>query len=199
MANLDFYYGVMNNGKSAEILMSMHSLEANGHQLVAAKPSVDSKGEDTITSDIGYSRPVDILIDPDDDLRERVRELMSRRAITADILFIDEAQFLTPAHVDQALQIAKLDDIEVRAYGLRIDFQGNAFPGSARLLTINDHAFERKIRCRCRKANARFHLRAINGSYVFEGDQVAIEQDEVTYESLCGTCYLTEKAKSLAV
>ena len=78
------------------------------------------------------------------------------------------------------------------AYGIRTDFQTVAFPGSRRLLEIAHSLEELKTICRCGR-KAVFNARTVNGQFVFDGDQVAIDGDaEVSYESLCGACYLEE-------
>lgn len=84
-----------------------------------------------------------------------------------------------------------LDDIPVMAYGIRNDFRTHAFPGSARLLAIAHSLEELKTICRCGR-KAVFNGRLLDGRFVFAGDQVAIDGAEVTYESLCGNCYLDE-------
>jgi thymidine kinase len=106
-------------------------------------------------------------------------------------LLIDEAQFLTSEQVEDLLRIALMDDIPVLAYGIRTDFQTVAFPGSRRLLEISHSLEELKTICRCGR-KAIFNARLIDGHFVFDGAQVAIDGAEVTYESLCGVCYLEE-------
>jgi thymidine kinase len=106
---------------------------------------------------------------------------------------IDEAQFLSRAQVDQALEIAVLDDVPVLAYGIRTDFLTNGFPGSLRLLEIAHSLEELKTICRCGR-KAMFNARKMNGEFIFDGEQVAIDGDEVTYESLCAVCYFAEKS-----
>ena len=106
-------------------------------------------------------------------------------------LLVDEAQFLTAEQVDDLLRITLMDDIPVLAYGIRTDFQTVAFPGSRRLLEISHSLEELKTICRCGR-KAIFNARLIDGQFVFDGAQVAIDGEEVTYESLCGVCYLEE-------
>jgi thymidine kinase len=108
-------------------------------------------------------------------------------------LLLDESQFLTREQVNQALEIAVLDDVPVLAYGIRTDFLTNGFPGSLRLLEIAHSLEELKTICRCGK-KAMFNARKINEAFVFDGDQVAIDGEEVTYESLCASCYFREKS-----
>ena len=83
------------------------------------------------------------------------------------------------------------------AYGIRTDFQTTAFPGARRLLEIAHTVEELKTICRCGR-KAIFNGRMVDGEFVFDGDQVAIDGVEVTYESLCGACYLEESGGKLA-
>ena len=85
-----------------------------------------------------------------------------------------------------------VQDVPVLAYGIRTDFRTIAFPGSARLLEVAHSLEELKTICRCGR-KAIFNARRVGDRFVFEGSQVAIdEQDDVTYEALCGQCYLAE-------
>jgi thymidine kinase len=79
----------------------------------------------------------------------------------------------------------------VLAYGIRTDFQTVAFPGSRRLLEVAHSLEELKTICRCGR-KAIFNARKIDGVFVFDGDQVAIDGASVSYEALCGNCYLDE-------
>ena len=211
MAKLYFRYGAMNSGKSTALLQAAYNYEERGQAVLLAKPAIDTKGADQIESRLGVTRRVDFLIDPGADARAlfaRERERMQREAADAllpgrprDVacLLVDEAQFLTPAQVDDLFRIAVVDGIPVMAYGIRTDFRTAAFPGSARLLEIAHSLEELKTICRCGR-KALFNGRLVNGRFVFDGDQVAIDaataavRDEhfVTYESLCGACYLEE-------
>ena len=86
-----------------------------------------------------------------------------------------------------------LDRVPVLAYGIRTDFLTNGFPGSIRLLEIAHSLEELKTICRCGK-KAMYNARLFDGRFVFHGEQVAIDGVHVTYESLCPSCYLREKA-----
>ncbi|MER7796334.1 thymidine kinase [Microbacterium sp. NPDC096154] len=217
MAKLYFRYGAMNSGKSTSLLQAAYNYEERGQRVLLAKPAIDTKGADQIESRLGVTRPVDFLIGPDDSARdlflaerERVRAepdalIPGERAADVACLLIDEAQFLTPAQVDDLFRIAVEDGIPVMAYGIRTDFRTEAFPGSRRLLEIAHSLEELKTICRCGR-KALFNGRVIGGRFVFDGDQVAIDaataavRDEhfVTYESLCGACYLQESGGVLA-
>ncbi|WP_448809192.1 thymidine kinase [Agromyces bauzanensis] len=195
MAKLYFRYGAMNSGKSTALLQAAFNYEERGHQVLLAKPAVDTKGDLSIVSRLGMSRDVDFMIEHESNALERFQHYRSRvievSGRDVSCLLIDEAQFLTSDQVDDLLRIALMDDIPVLAYGIRTDFQTVAFPGSRRLLEIAHSIEELKTICRCGR-KAIFNGRLIDGRFIFDGDQVAIDGVEVTYESLCGVCYLEE-------
>lgn len=186
----------MNSGKSTALLQAAHNYEERDQLVLLAKPAVDTKGDRAITSRLGVDRDVDFLVTPEDNLRDLFNSHADQAASTSSksvsCLLIDEAQFLTRAQVDQALEIAVLDDVPVLAYGIRTDFLTNGFPGSLRLLEIAHSLEELKTICRCGR-KAMFNGRKMNGDFVFDGEQVAIDGDHVTYESLCAVCYFAEK------
>lgn len=195
MAKLYFRFGAMNSGKSTAMLQAAHNYEERAQHVLIAKPSVDTKGDTQIVSRLGVTRAVDFLVTPTTSLREAF--LLRRDARAAadsgpiSCLLVDEAQFLSRDQVDDLLRIAILDDVPVLAYGIRTDFQTSAFPGSARLMEIAHSLEELKTICRCGR-KAIFNSRKIDDVYVFDGAQVAIDGEHVTYESLCGVCYLQE-------
>ncbi len=197
MSKLYFRYGAMNSGKSTALLQAAFNYEERGQYVLLAKPAIDYKGDKNIVSRLGVSREVDFLIRPEDSLRElfaeHSQEVERKTGQTISCLLIDEAQFLTEPQVDQALEVAVLDKVPVLAYGIRTDFQTKAFPGSRRLLEIAHSLEELKTICRCGK-KAMFNGRLLNERFVFAGEQVAIDGDKVTYESLCPSCYLARKS-----
>jgi thymidine kinase len=186
----------MNSGKSTALLQAAHNYEERNQVVLLVKPAIDTKGARSITSRLGVDREVDFLITPELNLRTEFRKLSQDKASETGkpvaCLLIDEAQFLSRQQVDQALEIAVLDDIPVLAYGIRTDFLTHGFPGSLRLLEIAHSLEELKTICRCGR-KAMFNARLIDGEFVFDGEQVAIDGAEVTYESLCPSCYFEEK------
>lgn len=207
MGKLYFRYGAMNSGKSTALLQAAYNYEERGHRVLLAKPTIDTKGADEISSRLGVTRAVDFLVGPTDDVRDlftrhraRVRSEAAAslvpetddRAVDVACLLIDEAQFLTREQVDDLLRIVVLDGVPVLAYGIRTDFQTQAFPGSRRLLELAHSLEELKTICRCGR-KAIFNARLVGGRFVFDGDQVAIDElttERVTYESLCAEDYL---------
>ena len=214
MAKLYFRYGAMNSGKSTALLQAAYNYEERGQHVLLAKPEIDTKGADEISSRLGVTRTVDFLIGPGDDLRGLFAEhrALVRREASASLVpeadehpvdvacfMVDEAQFLTRDQVDDLLRIVVLDGVPVLAYGIRTDFQTRAFPGSRRLLELAHSLEELKTICRCGR-KAIFNARLVGGRFVFEGDQVAIDElstARVTYESMCAECYLRESGGRL--
>ena len=189
----------MNSGKSTALLQVAHNYEERDQAVLVAKPKLDIRGGEAVFSRLGMSRTVDFLIPADSNLRLLFdQERAKRKAVGGkDIacLLIDESQFLTPAQVDQALEIAVLDGVPVLAYGIRTDFQTKSFPGSHRLFEIAHSIEELKTVCRCGR-KAIFNARLDNGKFVFEGSQVALDGIETNYESLCAGCYLRERSRA---
>ncbi len=207
MAKLYFRYGAMNSGKSTALLQAAYNYEERGQRVLLAKPEIDTKGAGEIASRLGMARPVDFLIAPDADLltlfrarRAQVREHSAEgEPGNVACLLIDEAQFLTREQVDDLLRIVVLEGVPVLAYGIRTDFRTHAFPGSARLMELAHSLEELKTICRCGR-KALFNARLVGGRFVFDGDQVAIDEltrDRVTYESMCAECYLRESGGRL--
>jgi len=176
-------------------LQAAYNYEERGQRVLLAKPQIDTKGDAAIVSRLGVTRPVDFTVAPDEDIYAKFLEqsarVLAQSGIPVSCLLVDEAQFFTEGQVDDLLRVAILEGVPVLAYGIRTDFQTVAFPGSRRLLEIAHSLEELKTICRCGR-KAMFNARKIGDRYVFDGDQVAIDGVDVTYESLCGTCYLEE-------
>ncbi|KQM25634.1 MULTISPECIES: thymidine kinase [Frigoribacterium] len=201
MAKLYFRYGAMNSGKSTALLQAAYNYEERGQRVLLAKPGVDTKGDDAIVSRLGVTRAADVTFAPDDEVRQvfsaRRDAVRAETGSSLACLLVDEAQFLAPHQIDDLLRIAILDDVPVLAYGIRTDFRTVAFPGSRRLLEVAHSLEELKTICRCGR-KAVFTARTVGDRFVFDGDQVAIDGQQVTYESLCGACYLAESGGRLA-
>ena len=192
MSKLFFRYGAMNSGKSTAMLQVAHNYEERAQRVVLVKSTVDTKGDDQIVSRLGVSRRADILLSPGQDLRASLTSLCQQRAAeerTLGCVLIDEAQFLTPEQVDQALEIAVLDEIPVVAFGIRTDFRTRSFPGSQRLMEVAHSLQEMKTICRC-GSKAIFNARLGEQGIIREGEQVMIDGDNARYEALCARCYL---------
>lgn len=174
----------MNSGKSTALLQAAFNYEERGMKVLIVKPSIDSKGDQNIVSRLGLTRAADVLLQKDDLLVATLGELTDIACI-----LVDEAQFLTPEQVDECFWLAINKDIPILAYGLRTDFSTRGFPGASRLLELAHELQELKTICRCGK-KAILNGRKVNGKFVSEGSQVAIDgENNVEYESLCAKCY----------
>jgi thymidine kinase len=199
LAKLYFRYGAMNSGKSTGLLQVAFNYEERGQRVLLAKPVLDTKGDSAIVSRLGVTREADFLIRPGESARDHFGKVASGDDPDALLehvqvqpvacLLVDEAQFLEPEQVDDLFRIAVLDNVPVLAYGIRTDFRTEAFPGARHLLGIAHTLEELKTICRCGR-KAVFNTRRIGEEIVFDGEQVAIDGQDVQYESLCGTCYL---------
>ena len=191
MAKLFFRYGAMNSGKTTILLQTAHNYEERGMKVLIIKPRVDSKGEDFIVSRIGLKRQVDHLIEEGENIFTYIKD----HDCDVKCILVDEAQFLEKEQVDELMQVVVRLNIPVICYGLRTDFRTNGFPGATRLLEIAHTIEEMKTICACGR-KAMFNGRKINGKFIFDGEQVAIDgKDKITYESLCPYCYYDKLRK----
>lgn len=188
MSKLYFRYGAMNSGKSTSLLQVAHNYEERGMRVLILKPKTDSKGGEMLVSRLGVSRKADYMIRKTDDIFSIVEDLINKQN-RINCILVDEAQFFSRTQVDQLFMVACKLDIPVICYGLRTDFRMEGFEGSERLLLIAHSIEELKTICKCGK-KAMLNGRKINGKFVFEGEQIAIDGvGQVEYESLCPKCY----------
>jgi thymidine kinase len=182
MAKLYYNYSTMNAGKSTSLLQASHNYRESGMNTYLITAQFDNRaGDGRIASRIGIGEAADTFA-PKDDLYVKLKTRFSIE-ITACV-FIDEAQFLTK---DQVWQLARaVDDlgVPVICYGLRVDFQGNLFPGSAALLAWADEMREVRTICHCGKKATMVIRRGPDGRALREGEQVQIGGNEA-YVSLC--------------
>ncbi|MEZ5997462.1 MAG: thymidine kinase [Hyphomonas sp.] len=181
MAKLYFSYAAMNAGKSTILLQAAYNYRERGMEVLLLTSSLykdDDAGH--ISSRIGINADA-ILYSKDTDLFDLIRGTLKHEALSA--IFVDEAQFLTREQVWQLARVADHLDVPVLAYGLRTDFRGELFEGSAALLAIADSLREVRTICECgRKATMVIRL-GPDGKALTEGDQVSIGKS--TYVSLC--------------
>jgi thymidine kinase len=184
MSKLYFRYGAMNSGKSTHLMQVAYNYEERGMEVVILKPARDKKGGNRLFSRLGVNRNVDMLIEKKDNIFKRIEEQILRSRKVHCIL-VDEVQFMEISQIDQLFEIAVKLDIPVVCYGLRTDFRMEGFEGSKRLLLIAHSIEEMKTICKCGN-KAVVNARKINGKFVFEGEQIAIDNvDDVEYESVC--------------
>lgn len=182
MAKVYFYYSAMNAGKSTTLLQSSYNYQERGMRTLLFSPALDTRsGAGRIESRIGLSCG-SIGLQSDADLLDAVRREHAAQPVAC--VLVDEAQFLTEAQVGQATDIADSLGIPVLCYGLRTDFQGRLFPGSAALLALADNLIELKTICHCgRKATMNLRVGA-DGKAVRVGAQVEIGGND-RYVPMC--------------
>ncbi|MEN8693413.1 MAG: thymidine kinase [Akkermansiaceae bacterium] len=182
MAKLYFYYSAMNAGKSTNLLQSSYNYQERGMGTLLLTPEIDERaGMGKIASRIGLEAEAETFNQADN-----LHALIEGREVDPPIacVLIDEAQFLTRPQVEQLAEVADDLDIPVLCYGIRTDFQGNLFPGSAALLGWADNLTELKTICHC-GSKATMNLRTDEkGKAIKEGSQVEIGGNE-RYVSMC--------------
>ena len=192
MAKVYFYYSAMNAGKSTVLLQAAHNYHERGMRALKFIPAIDTRaGLGRIRSRIGLEADA-IALGEADDILAHVRTEHVRHPVSC--VLIDEAQFLSTKQVAQVTDIADVLGIPVLCYGLRTDFLGNLFPGSAGLLAQADDLVELKTICHCgRKATMNLRVSA-EGHAVHEGAQVEIGGNE-RYAAVC-RCHYKEALRA---
>ncbi len=182
MAKLYFHYSTMNAGKSTILLQAAHNYRERGMVPYLMTARLDTRaGEARIASRIGIGAEADTFA-PGEDL---FRKLEARLGIgPCSCVFVDEAQFLEPAQVWQLARAVDDLGLPVMCYGLRVDFRGALFPGSATLLALADEMREVRTICHCGKKATMVVRQDEEGRVLTEGEQVQIGGNE-TYVSLC--------------
>ncbi|RJG25807.1 thymidine kinase [Massilia cavernae] len=180
MAKLYFRYSAMNAGKSTALLQVAHNYEEQGQKVKLYTALIDIRyGVGQVTSRLGPQRHVDTFGPETDFLAEKPQ---------VACVLVDEAQFLSTVQVQQLHQLAQVKGVPVICYGLRSDFRGDPFPGSAYLLALADDIEEIKNICTCGK-KATMNVRVDDdGQRIREGEQVAIGGNE-RYRQACGRCF----------
>lgn len=180
MAKLYFHYSTMNAGKSTLLLQAAYNYRERGMETLLLTAAVDDRaGEGRIASRIGIAERA-LIFDTESDLFA----LIEQRGAASACIFIDEAQFLTREQVWQLARVVDDLNIPVMCYGLRVDFRGDLFPGSAALLALADDMREVRTICHCGRKATMVIRRDAGGQAITEGEQVQVGGNE-TYISLC--------------
>ncbi|MFT3687878.1 thymidine kinase [Paenirhodobacter sp.] len=182
MAKLYFHYSTMNAGKSTILLQASYNYIERGMQTFLVTAALDGRaGTGRIASRIGIGAEAAMFL-PETDMFAMIEARLAQGPCAC--VFIDEAQFLSPEQVWQLARAVDDLNLPVMCYGLRVDFRGALFPGSAALLALADEMREVRTICHCgRKATMVVRLDA-EGRALREGAQVQIGGNE-TYVSLC--------------
>ena len=189
MAKLYFKYGAMGSSKTAQALITRFNYMELGMSVWLIKPSVDTRdGADVIKSRIGLEARAQVIT-PEQDIIAEYQKQPGH-----DVIIADEAQFFTPAQIDQLRQLVDEEDIPVLCFGLRTDFLTHFFPGAQRLMELADSLTEIKTVCACGH-KATVNARIAGGRIVTEGEQVFLGGNE-SYVAMCYKCW-QEKIKKL--
>ncbi len=189
MAKLYFHYSTMNAGKSTVLLQAAHNYSERGMRpyLLTAKLD-DRAGQGWIKSRIGIGQRSEIFSN-NDNLFEKLKKQLVNKKI--DCIFVDEAQFLTKKQVWQLARVVDDLKLPVMCFGLRVDFRGELFPGSATLLALSDEMREVRTICHCGKKATMVVRKDCHGKVIKSGKQIQIGGNE-TYQSLCRRHWRTE-------
>ena len=183
MAKLYFKYGAMGSSKTAQALITRFNYMELGMSVWLIKPSVDTRdGADVIKSRIGLEARAQVIT-PEQDIIAEYQKQPGH-----DVIIADEAQFFTPAQIDQLRQLVDEEDIPVLCFGLRTDFLTHFFPGAQRLMELADSLTEIKTVCACgRKATVNARIDA-SGRIITQGDQVLLGGND-SYVAMCHKCW----------
>lgn len=182
MAKLYFHYSTMNAGKTTLLLQASHNYRERGMETYLLTAQMDTRvGQGRIGSRIGIGADADTFA-----THENIFAKIERRLVEGPCacVFIDEAQFLTPYQVWELARAVDDLGVPVMCYGLRVDFQGKLFPGSATLLALADEMREIRTICHCGKKATMVIRQDETGKALIDGDQIQIGGNE-TYVSLC--------------
>lgn len=182
MAKLHFHYSTMNAGKSTLLLQAAHNYKEMGMETLLLTADFDDRAENgKITSRIGISEQAE-LYSQGSDLLSLIEKKTKEKALAC--VLVDEAQWLSPSQVWQLAQVVDDLRIPVICYGLRVDFMGELFPGSAKLLAIADEMREVRTICHCGSKATMVVRKDSDGKVQTSGDQVQVGGNEM-YFSLC--------------
>ncbi|KEO60341.1 thymidine kinase [Thioclava indica] len=182
MAKLYFHYSTMNAGKSTLLLQASYNYIERGMATMLITARLDHRaGHNQIASRIGIGAEAESF-SPDTDMFEMIKDRLDSGPCAC--IFVDESQFLNDAQVWQLARAVDDLGVPVMCYGLRVDFQGKLFPGSAALLALADEMREVRTICHCGKKASMVVRMGPDGTALHDGDQVQIGGNE-TYVSLC--------------
>lgn len=187
MADLIYYYGTMDSGKSTLALQTEHNHSSRGRRgLVYTKQ--DRAGTGVLSSRLGLELPA-IEVSDDYDFHREVVTLLSQGE-RIDFLICDEAQFYTGQQIEQLALVADNLDIDVFAFGILADFRTKLFPGSMRLVELADRIQSLQVEALCWCGEPATHnARTVGGQMTVEGEQVVVGDTDtdavIAYEVLC--------------
>jgi thymidine kinase len=199
MAQLRFTFGTMGSGKSTQALQIHHNLRARGlHTILTTQLD---RAEGRVSSRLGVSADAEV-VEANTNIFELVRRRMAREG-SVDAVISDEVQFYEPVQCEQLARVVDELAVDVYAFGLLTSFQGELFPGTARMLELADIRTEIQVEARCwcgarATHNARFidGVQVVSGQLKVVGDTETAVAGEVTYDLLCRSHWIDGASKS---
>lgn len=186
-AKLKFFFGTMGSGKSTQALQIHHNLTSRGLQVMLISQLDRQQGR--VSSRLGVSAAAEI-VSPDTDLLGIARTRLKDDGL--DAIVCDEAQFYSAEQIEQLAMVVDVLSIDVFAFGLLTSFQGQLFPGTARLLELADERSELQVEARCYCGQRATHnARLVEGRQVYAGALKVVgdtndrSEDTTTYELRC--------------
>lgn len=189
MAKLKFRYGTMSSGKSLDLLKVAYNYKENNKNILILTSAIDDRyGSNIVKSRTGISNEAIGLLESDN-IVSIIQKSIDNGEAPYHCILVDEAQFLTAAHIYQLAEVVDTYDIPVICYGLRSDFKMEPFKASSILMTIADDIEEIITICsECGKKKASINAKIVNGVVVSEGKQIEIGGNE-KYRPMCRKCY----------
>ena len=182
MAKLYFRYGTVGSAKTLNLLAVAHNYGQQNKRAFIIKPELDVRfGRELVHSRAGMEKQADLLVGPETRLDPAAFEGVF-------CILVDEAQFLSPALIDQLRQVTLEQRIPVICYGLRTDFRARLFDGARRLMEVADAVEEVKTTCNYCNRKAIFNLKLADGKPTLAGPTIDLGTEE-KYLPTCGTCY----------
>lgn len=192
MARLHFFYGTMGAAKSTKLIQDRYNFVEKGLPTLVIKPEKDRTTKPIITSRIGLSCPAEVMH------RISCKEIINRPD-NPEMIFIDEVQFFTPKDIDELVSLADNYCRYVFCYGLMTDINEELFPASKHLIEVGAKLHE--LPCSCQMPNCRnlatHHVRyRLDGSVIYNGSSVEIDNGHIKYKSVCRKCYDKEMQRT---
>jgi len=188
MAKLYFRHGTVGSAKTLNLLAVAHNYRQQNKRVMLIKPSLDTRfGEAQIRSRAGLNCDADLLVHADTRLKDDDFRGLS-------CVLVDEAQFVSPAVIDQLRRITLELEVPIICYGLRTDFRGELFAGARRLFEMADSIEEIKTTCAFCNRKAIMNLKHSNGVATVDGPSIDLGAEE-KYFPACWHCY-TEQLQS---
>ena len=192
MAKINLYHGTMGSGKTLDLIRTVYNYREKGMRAYVYKPSIDTRdGVDDCIIRTRVGMELDAAwLSSDSVYWQLLEDNMNNKA---DVIIVDEAQFLSESQVNDFQDFSITNNIPIIFYGLKVDFTGHLFEGTKRIIEIADVITEVKGICHCGSI-ARQNARVVDGKIQKEGEVVVVGGNEL-YMPLCNKCFFEGRVK----